>query len=387
MFKKPLKVIYIALFIYFLQSSFTVFVNSSFLGTVIPEKMVGIVFTVGSALALLLLSELPNLASNYGNRAVLKGLLLVTIATLIGVLTVTHVYALAIIMAVYISLNAATLMSFDVFLEEYSPKKKLGDVRGVFTALTHIALVVALVLVGIFVGDHGNYKIIYSISLALTGITFLFLVTHSAIFKNPHGITRKPFMKSVRTFWQHTELRKVFLASFILQFFYAAMAIYTPLYLNQNLGISWTHIGLILAITMLPFVFFPIPLGKFADRKAGEKEIMIIGFILMALATAVMSFITTTTWWIWALILFGTRIGASAAHIMTESFFFKHINESNEVAISIFRDANPLAYMLAPIVITLTLLNFNVPIQYLFISLGLTTLLGARYALMLRDTK
>ena len=138
---------------------------------------------------------------------------------------------------------------------------------------------------------------------------------------------------------------------------------------------------------MLPFVLFAIPLGKLADKKYGEKEIMIVGFIVTAAATIAISFITTSTWWIWALILFGTRVGASAVQVMTESYFFKHVENDNEVAVSIFRDANPLAYITAPLVATLILVNFKVPLQYLFIILGIIVLCGVRYALTLRDTK
>jgi MFS family permease len=114
---------------------------------------------------------------------------------------------------------------------------------------------------------------------------------------------------------------------------------------------------------------------------------MLVGFVVMAIFTILISFVTTHIWWVWALIFFGTRLGATAVQVMTDSYFFKHVETSNEVAVSIFRDANPLAYIIAPLVATLILVNFKVPLQYFFIILGLAVLLGLRYGMSLRSPR
>jgi MFS family permease len=261
--KKPLHVIYIALFIYFLQNAFTIFVNSSFLSNGcncnIPTDLIGIIFTAGSVLALVLLSELPGLASRYGNRTMLIGLLIINLASILGIMIIKNPYLMSVVMALYLSVNAAILMSFDVFLEEYTSKEQTGDARGIFTTVTHIALVIAMIIVGFVLEKPHGYMHIYAISADFAILALVFLLVHHKTFIHTKAVIREPFLKNVLAFWKHTELRKVFLSSFVLQFFFATMAIYSPLYLNQHLGIGWDKIGLIIAIMMLPFVFFFYP--------------------------------------------------------------------------------------------------------------------------------
>jgi len=114
------------------------------------------------------------------------------------------------------------------------------------------------------------------------------------------------------------------------------MVIYTPIYLNQHLGIDWTQIGMIFTIMLLPFIFLQFPLGRLADTRLGEKEIMAIGFGILVVSTAALSFITTTSFWVWALALFATRVGASAVAVMNETYFFKKTNDTDADLLEFF---------------------------------------------------
>ena len=125
------------------------------------------------------------------------------------------------------------------------------------------------------------------------------------------------------------------------------------------------------AIMLLPFPLFEIPLGKLADRKLGEKEILMTGFIVAGLSTVV--------------ILFISRVGASAIEIMTESYFFKHVDGKDTDTISLFRILRPLGYIIGPLLGGVALIFIN--IKMIFLIPGFMLLLGVLPAFGIKDTK
>ena len=63
------------------------------------------------------------------------------------------------------------------------------------------------------------------------------------------------------------------------------MIIYLPIYLHKNIGLAWSQISIILIIMLLPYLS-SVKLGKLADSKYGEKELMMIGFVIASITTA-----------------------------------------------------------------------------------------------------
>jgi len=61
--------------------------------------------------------------------------------------------------------------------------------------------------------------------------------------------------------------------------------------------------------------------GEYADI-VGERKILMYGFGIAALATLSLFFITEHSIFIWAFLLFSTRIGASAVESMSDVYFF-----------------------------------------------------------------
>ena len=162
------------------------------------------------------------------------------------------------------------------------------------------------------------------------------------------------------------------------------MVIYTPIYLHKYIGLDWQTIGLIFTIMLLPFVFFQLPLGILADKKFGEKEILNIAIVILGITTITLSFITTNTVWVWATLLFITRIGASSINIMSETYFFKKVDAKDSDIISFFRMAKPIAYIFGPTLASLTI--FLIDFRYIFLVLGIIMLTGLRYSLTIEDT-
>jgi MFS family permease len=127
------------------------------------------------------------------------------------------------------------------------------------------------------------------------------------------------------------------------------------------------------------------PLGKLSD-KIGEKKILIFGFLISAFFTTLIPFITEPKIWLWALVLFMTRIGAACIEVMSESYFFKNVEEEDDDEISFFRNTTPLSFVIAPLA-ALLVLSFVPSFKFIVPVLGAVLLSGALISLRLKDVR
>jgi MFS family permease len=125
---------------------------------------------------------------------------------------------------------------------------------------------------------------------------------------------------------------------------------------------------------LLPFIFVQFPLGEYSD-KIGERKILMFGFFITSVATISLFFIHKPILWIWALLLFVTRIGAASIEVMSDSYFFKHIKSENEEFIGIYRSANPISYIIGPLIAFLILIYIP-KYNFIFPILGVLMLYG-----------
>jgi MFS family permease len=154
--------------------------------------------------------------------------------------------------------------------------------------------------------------------------------------------------------------------------------IYSPIYLHNHIGLSWPNIGVIFTAMLLPFVLIQMPLGRLADR-IGEKTLASLGVIIMGLATLAIAFITSKDVFIWAAILFTTRLGAAAIEVLTDTHMFKFITPDDLDIIAISRNMYPLSYITIPIFASIFISFF--PLKYLFIILAFVIFWGLHYSL------
>jgi hypothetical protein len=95
---------------------------------------------------------------------------------------------------------------------------------------------------------------------------------------------------------------------------------------------------------------------------------MAAGFVVMGMATIALSLFTNKSVVLWASLLLITRIGAAAAEIMIETYFFKTVSVRDSAALGIFRITRPISYFIAPL-ITIIGLYFTTN-EYLFVIVG-----------------
>lgn len=381
------KSIYLSMLLLSFHYVFVVYASSSYLSTWFSNRSISLLYATGSLGTLILLLLLPYIISRTGNqRAMFFGIVLETI-TLVGLAVGGGLDKLtvAILFVAHNILVNLLFYNLDIFLEEKSSDEATGETRGIFLTMSNVAFVITPALSGLIIG-LGGYPPVYVISAAFLIPLFAIVVSKFENYK-PHHIAR-PFT-SANKFIKKPNLRNVFLASFVLNFFYAWMTIYTPLYLSTVLNFEWGKIGIMFSIMLLPFLLFELPLGKIADRYLGEKEIMATGFLILSISTIMLAFLPKS-FFFWTLFLFITRIGASAIEIMVETYFFKKISATNTEEISFFRMSRPLGLLIAPSVAAGTLFVFNsqgIPFGFSFIVLGGLCILGMIPTLLLEDTK
>jgi predicted MFS family arabinose efflux permease len=135
----------------------------------------------------------------------------------------------------------------------------------------------------------------------------------------------------------------------------------------------------------LAYVLLEYPIGVIADKYIGEKEMMGFGFLMIAISTSWIAFVTESSVLVWAVIMFTTRVGASFVEVTTESYFFKQTKSSDAQIISFFRIARPLSYVIGALIASLTLLYL--PFNLLFIVLSFLMIPAMFFTLGIEDSK
>ncbi len=376
-------VIYLLGFLFALHATLPIYINSSFLSKISNEQFVGIIYSVGSIVTILCFLFIPSILRKFGGYKTVVAFIFLELLSLIALAFMQSPVML--VLFFISSLVAIAIIGFiiDLFLENVSSNNKTGKIRGVFLTSVNIAWIISPLITS-FILTNSDYWKIY-IAAAVLLIPVLFLVKHNLYHFKDRQYDKTTFLKTAKEIWSNKDIKNIFAVSFLMQFFFAWMVIYTPLYLHNHIGFNWDQIGIMFSVMLLPYVLTELPLGKIADDRLGEKEILSIGFIIMAISTGLIAFISDNNFFLWMAILFITRIGASMVEIMNETYFFKKIDPSQMAIISMFRTTKPLAYIIGPIIAT-TLFMF-IDFKYIFIILGLLMFYGLRFSLALKDTR
>ncbi|PJE74207.1 MAG: hypothetical protein COV01_01790 [Candidatus Taylorbacteria bacterium CG10_big_fil_rev_8_21_14_0_10_41_48] len=254
---------------------------------------------------------------------------------------------------------------------------------GTFLTFGNSAWVIAPVL-GAFFLTNGSFSTLYFVSaVAILPITIILIISLRD-FKDPEYHS-EPYWRHLSVLWKDRNMKSIFIIYLLLQFFYAWMVIYTPIYLHETIGFSWETIGILFSVMLVPFIVLDLPLGRIADKYLGEKELLIAGFATMGISTGLIAFISDNNVLLWGLVLLITRVGAATVEVMADTYFFKKVDASSIYLISLFRTVRPLAYIISPVIATILFVALD--IRGLFIVLGLLMFYGVRHSLALEDTR
>lgn len=380
---RKLRVLYALSFLFSISIAFAAYAQSSYLETLLPKESVGLVFVTGYLLTLLALTRFGNVVARLGKRNTVLLLLAISIVSLFFLMNGYSRPVLLTAFVFYIIMNVLVLVGMDVLIETYSSDGETGRIRGTYLTIMNAGWVVAPAASG-FILEQFGFHLLFKIAMFFVIPVFcIFFVAFRGMPRH-EKVFSPPFLTTLKTVFSRRALSHIFIISFLLHFFYAWMVIYTPLYL-VSLGIDWSDIGKIFSVMLLPFVIFEYPAGVIADRWLGEKEMLTAGLLIIAVSTVALYTIEGPVLWLWALLLFATRIGASLIEVMRDVYFFKQVDKRDVHIIDFFRNAYPLAYMVAPLLASAILVF--APMQILFLVLGIIMFFGTVFALRLVDTK
>lgn len=361
-----------------------IYINSSTLKEFLSDTEIGIFYALGSIVSAIFFISAAKSLHFFGAFRYFLILLALELIAIVGLTFTSDKLPTILFLMLHLASIPMLPFTLDVFFENVSTdEKETGELRGLYLTLSNTMLVIAPGIVG-FIMQKGTFHHVYLLSAIL--LIPLFILSLLKLRAIPTKATQSThLLTSLRNLWKIPDLRFGVLSHFVLQFFYAWMVVYLPIYLTQIIGFTWAELGALFTIMLLPFLLFEIPVGYLADKIMGEKELMISGFSIMAISAALILIPKEPIFIVWAVLLFISRVGASIAEITTESYFFKHTHGENADFISIFRMTRPLSYLIAPILATISLSILGLGQAFWVLAIG--TLGGALSALYITDTK
>lgn len=379
-----LQALYAVMFFFSLHSFLPQYANSSFLVEVVGQELVGLIFSLGAVITLVALLELPRILTRFGIFATTLVMVVLETTTL---LVLSYASSPPVVLAAFIlhlPFIILLLYAVDIFVSALATPRRIGRVRGTLLTMLNVAIVISPFLLAFIVGAEENYKQMFVVSAAFLIPAVLLLFANFRTFKDPE-YEQPHVRKTLARAFADKNIFNVLVTNLFLRFFFSWMVIYVPIYLIQTIGFQWDVLGPMFAIALIPFIVSEYPIGRIADLYIGEKEMLIAGFIITAIASALLSVPTVPSIVLWTTLLFVTRIGASMIEITSESYFFKHVSAHDTSLIAVYRMLTPFSIVIAPLVSTALIAVIDV--RYSFIALGAIMATGIIFAMRLVDTK
>lgn len=370
-------------FLFGFTDSFFAYVLSMYFAEVIGSDNVGGFYLGTFALFFPILWFLHVVIRRVGGSVRLFLLALVASLSLAATLAVIPTGPLGAVAAslLLLSVNVAWV-ALDVTLEQVSDDGVTGRLRGMFLTVMNAGILLAPFFATRIVERSGFGGVFFGVTVGLSVV----LSASILLLRNwRDGDSSKIRVRSAwRKMLREHDLFHIYSVAFGLDFFYIMTMIYTPIHLFQ-IGFGWDEIGLLLTIMLLPFIFLQYPLGVLADRRLGERELLIGSVTVSLLSVAAFGLFPGKDFLFWGVILFVSRIGAAGMEVMRDSYFYKHVDGGDSDLIAFFRTTKPLANVLGALVAIPFLLVF--PLSSIFILTAIVMLPALYSAFAIHDTR
>ena len=381
--KPQLTILYLIGLIVSFSSALPAYVNSSFIGQFTDLSFVSLFFVIANLATLLFILAFPLTIKRFGNHNTFK-LLLFLYSTSLFVFAVADSALTALIGIVFfIAFHNLTMIKLDLFIEVFTKNVDTGKIRALYLTVCNLGWALAPILSGYIIDSFG-YNFVYWLSGSIIIPTLVFFLIISPRLKSKIKYAKEGMRKIIKKMWRNYNLRGVFFVALILQLFYTTGVVYIPLYLHQTLGMSWEILGPIFSFMLIPFILFQIPAGFLADKYFGEKEMLYIGLGILTISLVGIFYLNQPIAWLWAGLLFFSRIGAALVEAMRESYFFKLVNAKDLEMINLFRLTGPAAYIIGP-GLAILITSF-LPIHFIFLVSALLTFSGILLIWPMKDS-
>jgi len=366
------------------SSALPAYLQSNFLNDFVSLRSLGYFFIIANFLTLFCIFYFPRLIKKLSNFFLTKVVLIVHAVSLLGMVIANS--PLSALLATVLFTIATNLLwiNMDVLIETFSSNSSTGRTRTIYFTFINIGWILSPSLSGYLI-SLGNYQLSFLVAAFLTIPVFLIFMYQGRRLKDKVIFSTEKLSTVIKRTWTNKNLRGIFFIALLLQLFFSTAVVYVPIYLFQTMGIGWADLGLMFSIMLIPFLLIEIPAGIIADKYIGEKEILYLGFFILAVSLFLFFYLKTDAFWIWTAALFLSRIGAALIEAMRETYFFKIIDAKDVGYINIFRATAPLGYILGS-GLAILILAF-MPLNYFFLVVAIISLSGLGFAASIRDTK
>ncbi len=380
--KKKVRLISLVSFLISFFDAFWIYTLSTYFSEFVQSDNVGIFYFLAFVGVLLSLFSLQSIIRKIGRARMLYfslglGILFSSLLTHFPPSWFTILLAL-----LFIIINNIIWVSLDILLEGFSSDGMAGRIRGLHLTIVNAGFLIAPFLATYVLHSYQFEGIFFVLSV---GYMIAFLISLLG-FRNDNNLSNEglKLFQTIKKMFKEANLFRIYFVSFAMEFFYAMMIIYTPIHL-LNLGFSWNDIGIILTIMLIPFVLLQYPLGLLADKRLGEKELLLVSIMIVIVSTGYLPFIHTHSILVWGIALFVTRIGIAGIEVLRDAYFYKQIDGDDTDVIAFFRTSRPVANIIGTGIATFLLIFF--PLQSVFFAIVVVMIIALIFVIFLDDTK
>jgi MFS family permease len=371
--------------LYALHYGIPLYATSTYLHMYFGSSTISILYVIASIITLLASIHIAKYIKRFHTYQFTLGLVIAEIITTIAFATTTNPLFIGLFFVTHFCLQVLLYICINIFIETFSNHKETGSIRGIFLALLNMGILISPVLAGAIL-SISSFQALYIVASCILIPFIFFLHRYMSHIEEPayHSLD---MVKAAKRAWKNPDLRGALIAALILECFYSVMIIYSPIYLT-SLGIPLTvYLATILPFALLPFVVLPYELGYLADTKIGEKELLILGLIIVAISLFLIVIIRSPDILLWTAVLVVSRIGASFVETMTFTYYFKKIEAEDASLTALFSNMRTLAVVVIGILgFAISPLLVTYP-QLIFIILGCAVLLSILSIMQIRDTR
>jgi MFS family permease len=358
---------------------------STFLSKYVETSSVGLIYSLMGILSLIFtfyLGRFVKIHHSYNTA------MMILITGFISTISLSFLEDKVLIITAFIISNICSFLFFSVlnlFIEEFDTDGKTGETRGIFLTLLNSGILFSALFAGQIL-SISSFSVLWIVS-ACCLIPIMFLIKHNYAnvrdpkFKNPN------MFLAIKHMTRDKNLFAVFVSILVLECFFVSMAIYAPTVLQNNLNINIDrYLSVILPFALIPFVIFPYQLGIIADKKYGEKEMLLTGISILIMISLIFPNITNMNIFLIAIFLFISRVGAALVESMCTIYFYKKVKADDISIIALFSSTRVIAYIFMPLISSI-ILSSGLSITYVFYALAIFFLYSVYKAKDLVDTK
>jgi predicted MFS family arabinose efflux permease len=350
--------------LYALHFAIPLYATSTFLEQYIPTAYIGTLYSVSALMTLVLVIYMGKIVKKYHSYKTSMYILSLGILSTVGLAFSQNPYLISSLFFINMVCSFLFLTIINFFIEEFEDPTATGETRGIFLTLINSGILLSALFAGQILSLY-SYNVLWLVSASCL-VPIFFLIKHNYAHIKDAKIKNPNMLPAIKQIIKDKDIFAIFVSIMTLECFFVTMAIYAPSVLKNNLDIGIeTYLSVILPFALIPFVVFPYQLGVIADKKYGEKEMLLIGLFILIIINIVFPNINDVKIFTVAAFLFLARIGAAMIESMCTIYFYKKVKAENISMISLFSSTRVLSYLVMPLISSIVL-SLGLSISYIF---------------------